>query len=79
MKKKATFGIDIGGTNTVIGLADEQGQCLHDESFPTMARESFASFLSRLSEKIAAISVRFSPEYELMGIGVAAPTGNLSL
>src|SRR5574341_554674 len=76
MNKKAHLGIDIGGTNTVLGLVDEQGHCLHDESFPTMARESFASFLARLSEKIEGIAARFSPEYALSGIGVAAPAGN---
>jgi glucokinase len=49
---------------------------LHEESFPTLGYDSFASFFSRLSERIAAIAERFSKEYELAGIGAAAPTAN---
>ncbi len=76
MKKSATFGIDIGGTNTTLGLVDGEGNCLFEESFPTQAHESFSKFYSRLSEKMAAILERFGNEYHLQGIGAAAPTGN---
>jgi glucokinase len=76
MKKKVALGIDIGGTNTALGLADEQGQCFDDESFPTWAHQSFARFFERLVEKIDAMSARIPQDCELMGIGVAAPAGN---
>jgi glucokinase len=76
MKKKVALGIDIGGTNTALGFADEQGQCFDDQSFPTWAHQSFACFFKRLAEKIDAILARRSQEYEIMGIGVAAPAGN---
>lgn len=76
MKKKVALGIDIGGTNTALGLADEQGRCLNDESFPTWAHQSFARFFERVAEKIDTILARLPQEYELMGIGVAAPAGN---
>ncbi|HEX9652070.1 MAG TPA: ROK family protein [bacterium] len=76
MKRTATFGIDIGGTNTTIGLVDAEGKCLYEISFPTRAQESFSIFFARLAEKIADIRQRFSAEYDLTGIGAAAPTGN---
>jgi len=76
MKKKVALGIDIGGTNTAFGLADEQGRCLNDESFPTWAHQSFARFFERVAEKIDAMLARIPQEYELIGIGVAAPAGN---
>jgi glucokinase len=76
MKKKVALGIDIGGTNTTLGLADEQGQCFDDESFPTWAHQSFARFFERLAETIDKILARLPQEYEVMGIGVAAPAGN---
>lgn len=78
MKKSATFGIDIGGTNTTLGLVDEEGICLYEESFPTLAQEPFSDFYSRLANKMAAIHERFTNQYELRGIGAAAPTGNYS-
>lgn len=76
MKKKIALGIDIGGTNTAIGLADEQGQSFEDESFPTWAHQSFARFFERLAEKIDKILASLPQEYEVIGIGVAAPAGN---
>lgn len=76
MKKSVTLGIDIGGTNTALGLIDGDGHCLHEETFPTWAHESFALFFFRLTEKINALMARFAHEYTLAGIGAAAPTGN---
>jgi glucokinase len=76
MKNKVTLGIDIGGTNTALGLVDACGNCLHEESLPTLAHDSFSLFFSRLSERINAIIERFSQEHELEGIGAAAPSGN---
>src|SRR5262245_17338953 len=76
MTKKVTLGIDIGGTNTALGLVDGYGHCVHEESFPTWAHESFPLFFFRLSEKINALLVRFASDYVLTGIGAAAPTGN---
>lgn len=76
MKKKVVLGIDIGGTNTALGLADVQGHCFNDESFPTWAHQSFARFFERLAEKIDRILADLPPECEMIGIGVAAPAGN---
>lgn len=76
MKKKVALGIDIGGTNTAFGFADERGQCFEDDSFPTRAHEPFAQFFSRLAEKVDAILAKQPQEYEMTGIGVAAPAGN---
>lgn len=76
MKKIVTLGIDIGGTNTALGLVDTHGQCVYEETFLTCAHEAFSLFLDRLSEKINALLNRFSEDYALAGIGAAAPTGN---
>lgn len=76
MKQKFTLGIDIGGTNTVLGMVDGQGQCVHEEIFPTWAHESFPQFFVRLSEKINTLQARFAEDYEMIGIGAAAPAGN---
>ena len=76
MKKQVTLGIDIGGTNTALGLVDSFGHCLHEETFPTWAHESFPLFFFRLSEKINAMLARSFQDYLLAGIGAAAPTGN---
>lgn len=76
MKKIVTLGIDIGGTNTALGLVDTHGQCVHEETFLTRAHEEFSLFFDRLSEKIKALLDRYAKDYTLAGIGAAAPTGN---
>ena len=76
MKRKVALGIDIGGTNTTIGLVDDFGNCVHEETFPTWAHEAFALFLFRLLEKVNALLMQTAQEYDLTGIGAAAPTGN---
>ncbi|MDZ7290936.1 MAG: ROK family protein [candidate division KSB1 bacterium] len=76
MKAQVTLGIDIGGTNTALGLVDAEGHCFHEESFSTLAQEPFSSFFSRLSGKIDALLQHFAHEYVLEGIGAAAPAGN---
>ncbi len=78
MKKPATLGIDIGGTNTTLGLVDAEGNCVYEESFPTHAHESFSIFHLRLIKKITAIQEKYGDQYEVVGIGAAAPTGNYS-
>ena len=35
MKKQLTIGIDVGGTNTVLGLIDREGNCLARTDFHT--------------------------------------------
>lgn len=76
MTKQVTLGIDIGGTNTALGLVESSGHCVHEETFPTWAHESFPFFFFRLTEKINALFVRFAQDYVVAGIGAAAPTGN---
>jgi glucokinase len=76
MTATVTLGIDIGGTNTTMGLVDAHGDCVHQESFSTCAQEPFPHFFKRLSERIDAIVERFSSQYLLEGIGAAVPLAN---
>ena len=71
-----TFGIDIGGTNTALGLVDKSGTCLADTSIPTRATEPVESFLPRLYEAADALWEPFAGAYSLAGIGIGAPNAN---
>lgn len=74
LKEKILIGIDIGGTNTAVGYLTIEGEYLYDESIETKASQNIDEFLKRLTEKInQTISER---NYDLKGIGVAAPCGN---
>ncbi len=70
-----TIGVDIGGTNTVVGAVDKIGNRLLEVSFPTKAHESAETFVPRLARTIEELCEKL-PEYKLRDIGIAAPAAN---
>lgn len=73
---KAVIGIDIGGTNTVIGYVDNKGKNLSTKSFPTKGYKDFNTYLEIINIEIEKLVESFSSEYEFIGIGVGVPNGN---
>ena len=75
MNSKKTFiGIDIGGTNTVIGLIDLKGKILIEKTFTTPSMEPFQSFMTKLDKELTAIFNQ--SEIFPSGIGVGMPGAN---
>lgn len=73
--KEVAAGIDIGGTNTVIGLVDLEGICYYKTSVKTndfRTAEIFANEISAIL--IKALSE--NKDLKLKGIGIGAPNGN---
>ncbi|GBL34915.1 glucokinase [Filimonas sp.] len=70
-----SIGIDIGGTNSVMGIVDKKGVILFEASVPTKAFPDINDF-------IAAAFMKLSPEVKRLGIknfkgiGIGAPNGN---
>ena len=75
-KKDITLGIDIGGTNTVLGFVDREGNCLSQSSILTNAQEDARSYVTRLSGKILELNAPLAGECTLLGIGMGAPNAN---
>ncbi|MEI6852425.1 MAG: ROK family protein [Bacteroidota bacterium] len=73
--KKLAVGIDIGGTNTVFGFVDEQGNCIAKSSIETAAYDNAVDFADVVSEHIMSIFKTLS-DSEIIGIGIGAPNGN---
>ena len=71
-----TVGIDIGGTNTVLGLVDRQGKCLTESSVPTLAQDDARSLVTRLAAKIREMHGPLSDQAVILGIGIGAPNAN---
>jgi len=67
------LGIDIGGTNTVWGLVNEQGQILDKGGIKTKAFENFPDYLNALSN---SLKPTLEKHEGLKGIGVGAPNAN---
>jgi glucokinase len=71
------IGIDIGGTNTVLGLVERSGNCVAEATLPTRGAEPVGQFLPRLYEHVEILLQRATDEgLTLQGIGIGAPNAN---
>jgi len=75
-KIEVTAGVDIGGTNTVLGFVDREGTLHRESSIPTNPQEGPVVFLNRLNSKIDEMVKGLENECELKGIGIGAPNAN---
>jgi glucokinase len=75
-KKEVTLGIDIGGTNTKVGIVDRDGDCLANSVLATKAEEPVDNFLPRLFHTTDALLLEFQDSISLRGIGIGAPNAN---
>jgi len=79
MNRKATVGVDVGGTNTAIGIVDALGNVLAKDNIDTPSHGDIAQYITDLSNAIKGLikSVQLvNSEIEILGIGVGAPNGN---
>ncbi len=74
--KKVSVGIDIGGTNTAVGIVNREGQILAHANFSTTKHPEINHFLDTLHKTIEAIFATLSSEYQIIGLGIGAPNGN---
>ena len=73
--KKIVLGIDIGGTNTVFGLIDNEGHCLAKSSLPTTDFDTPEGLIEVISKYVKDILPSLG-NVSLQGIGIGAPNGN---
>lgn len=73
---KAVLGIDIGGTNTEIGVVNEDGKILDREHLPTMTNCDVNEYIKALASKIKVLIDRQPMEVTIVAVGVGAPNGN---
>lgn len=71
---EVTVGIDIGGTNSRVGLVDREGNVLKSERISTSRYKSVEEYIKALDQLINNITG--SGNYDLKGIGVGAPNAN---
>ncbi len=75
-KHKIIAGIDIGGTNTVLGFLDLNDEIIFSTSFATKPQEGVNLFISKLVGLINDECLKLGSLFELSGIGIAAPSAN---
>lgn len=77
--KKVSVGVDIGGTNTAIGIVDEAGHVIAKDSILTPDHGDVERYLDDLADAINKLikSVKLvRSDISVLGIGVGAPNGN---
>ena len=74
--KKAAIGIDIGGTNTMLGVVDMDGNILVRNSIPTKTEADYHSYMDSLVDLINVTLSALEGQVDIKGIGVGAPNGN---
>jgi glucokinase len=75
MKQLITIGIDIGGTNTKIGVVNPEGKILAHSRVSTTNYPKIAAFVAALGSEINGLLEK-AGEVELGAIGIGAPNGN---
>ena len=78
------LGIDVGGTNTDLGLVRSDGRIVSRENLPTSAYTELTPYVRDIMTKIESMTAQGDPEGgwtghcpdDLTGIGIGAPNGN---
>lgn len=77
--KKVAIGVDIGGTNTAIGVVDDLGNVMVKENISTPSHGDIDRYIDDLSAAINSLihSVKLlNADIEILGIGIGAPSAN---
>lgn len=77
--KKVAVGVDIGGTNTAIGVVDMDGNVLVKNSIITPNHGNIDVYIADLVSAINELAsnvVLINPDTEIIGIGIGAPNSN---
>jgi glucokinase len=76
MDKPYVVGIDVGGTNTVVGIVDKRGQILKGGSIKTAKHVNVENYLDELTELINDLISETTTKDQIKGIGAGTPNGN---
>ncbi len=74
--KPNVVGIDIGGTNSVFGIVDAQGNVLASNSIKTQAYPVLEEYINALGNGILELIAKNGGIEKIKGIGVGAPNAN---
>ncbi len=73
---KYSIGIDIGGTNTCLGLVTENAEIVYRNEFKTNDFPVLENYLTQLVSKIKDLISECPEPENILGIGIGAPNGN---
>lgn len=77
--KKISFGIDIGGINTVVGLVDGEGNILVEGGISTKSYPNYSqypAYVADLAKEMQRLLASLDEECDVLGVGIGAPNAN---
>lgn len=74
--KPYVVGMDIGGTNTVFGIVDKDGNVLCQDSIKTKAYPIIEDYVNAIGDKLDVLIESVGGKDKINGMGVGAPNGN---
>jgi glucokinase len=77
-KKQLVVGIDIGGTNTVFGFVDREGNIFAEDRLKTFHYDEIEVYVAALYEKIMVTQQKIKIDNDITGFGIGAPMGNIN-
>ena len=79
-KKKTALetvvGIDIGGTQTKMGLVTRKGKVIGFSSFSSLGDEPFPNFIKQLKKEFTNLCDSIEEDFFIAGLGMGAPNAN---
>ena len=72
MTQELAVGIDIGGTNTKIGLVGRDGTIIAKGGIATTGHESLEAYVTAIKETVKSLA----GDKAITGVGIGAPNGN---
>ncbi len=77
IEKPYVVGVDVGGTNTVVGIVDARGNILATGSVKTAAYDEIENYVDEVCKQIAGLAQStLGGTDKIKGIGIGAPNGN---
>ena len=76
MDKPYVIGVDLGGTNTVLGIVDARGNVVVNASIKTAVHNEIELYLDDLVVGLNMLIEQVGGKDKIRGIGVGAPNGN---
>lgn len=76
MDKPYAIGVDVGGTNTVVGIVDRRGQIIATGSIKTAKHKEVEVYLDELTKLINGLIDEVTTKDQIKGIGAGTPNGN---
>jgi len=74
--KPYVIGVDLGGTNTVFGIVDKDGNIIAEDSIKTQKYATAEEFVAAGVECLNGVIARVGGLENIQGMGIGAPNGN---